>query len=751
MRTQIALFIGILFFASCGEEKKSNVSSVVAETNADAEQVVDVRTESTLEMVSILEDIKANNDPLLNLYDSKGRVPLIEKQLSDDPKKRFSPTWFGYCQDLIRAGDPEKSIEEFERYFDMSIPLADQIDHNNKLIVLELMALAYLRIGEEENCRNAHTEFSCILPLEEPGVHQLKEGSTKAIELYQIAYDKNPQDYQKWLINLGYMTLGNHAEEVPEKYAIPFPNWKMEEEEFPRFKEIAMNVGVAQNGLAGGACVEDFNNDGLLDIFATAFGIDEQARLFINNGKGGFDETTESAGLKGIFGGLNCLQADYDNDGNIDILILRGAWLEDAGKWPNSLLRNNGDGTFSDVTKEAGILSYFPTQTATWGDYNKDGNLDLFVAHESSPLQTSPCFLYENNGDGTFKDVSQDVGLGEVKGFIKGTVWGDIDNDGWPELYISVYDRENLLYKNENGVFTEMAKKAGVSEPIHSFPCWFWDVNNDGYQDLFVSGYDMAYPHVAADVYAKELQNKKTEISHPRLYINNKNGTFSEKTSTYNISRAMYPMGCNYGDLDNDGYLDFYLATGCPDYSAIVPNRMFRNVGGKKFEEVTSSGGFGHIQKGHAVSFADIDQDGDQDIYTVMGGAYNSDDFNNVLFENPGFGNNWIILELEGTKTNRSAIGTRIEVELDNGQKIYRIVSTGSSFGANCLRQEIGLGQAKKIASITIDWLNSEVQVLEDVAVNQKIKIKEGNAGFEALNHTYIPFAQGSGEHVHQH
>ena len=134
-----------------------------------------------------------------------------------------------------------------------------------------------------------------------------------------------------------------------------------------------------------------------------------------------------------------------------------------------------------------------------------------------------------------------------------------------------------------------------------------------------------------------------------------------------------------------------------------------------------------------------------------MGGAYTGDGFTNVLFENPGFGNNWIILELEGTKTNRSAIGTRLELTLDNGRKIYRIVSTGSSFGANCLRQEIGLGKAESLTSITIHWLNSEVQVLENVSVNQKIKITEGKDGFEVKEHKYIPFAKGSGEHAHQH
>lgn len=746
---QLLTIITCVILFSCGQEngeKNSNIAENTPEENTE----VDFRTDDTKEMANILHDLIVNNNPSLNAYSNPGRVNLLAAELNPDPNSRYNAVWFDYCTELMRAGDPEQCIVELEGYFDMSRPLREQINGNDGLLALELMALAYLRIGEQENCQNAHTEYSCILPLMEPGVHQLPKGSTKAIELYELAYDLNPKPYHKWLINLAYMTLGKHPQEVPQKYLIPFPNWEQERKDFPRFKEISMNLGLAQNGLAGGTCIEDFNNDGLLDIFATAFGMDEQARLFINNGKGGFDETTKEAGLTGIIGGLNCIQGDYNNDGYHDIFILRGAWIEDAGKHPNSLLKNNGDGTFSDVTIAAGLLAYYPTQTAAWADYNKDGYLDLFVGHETTDRQSSPCFLYTNNGDGTFSETTKENGLGDVSGFVKGVSWGDIDNDGWPELYVSIYDQANLLFKNNEGHFENIADKAGVSEPVNSFPCWFWDVNNDGYQDIFVSGYDLAYPNVVPDVYAQELENKATTISHPRLYINNKNGTFSERKSQYNLSKAMYPMGCNYGDLDNDGWLDFYLATGCPDYTAVVPNRMFRNVDGKRFEEVTSAGGFGHIQKGHGVAFADIDQDGDQDIYTVMGGAYSADDFTNVLFENPGFENNWIVIELEGTKTNKAAIGTRIELVLDNGEKRYRIVSTGGSFGANSLQQEIGLGDATKIKSLIIHWQNSEPQEFNDIAINQKIRITEESSEYKIENYKHIPFStENAGGHHH--
>jgi len=176
--------------------------------------------------------------------------------------------------------------------------------------------------------------------------------------------DHFPNEQYKWLINLAYVTLGKHPEKVPNKYLIGFPNWKLEQKDFPRFNEIAMNVGVAVNGLSGGTSLDDFNNDGLIDIFATSYGMQDQVKLYFNNGRGGFIDVIEQAGLTGIVSGLNCIHADYNNDGHKDILILRGAWLGKAGAHPNSLLKNNGDGTFSDVTRSSGLLSYHPTQTA---------------------------------------------------------------------------------------------------------------------------------------------------------------------------------------------------------------------------------------------------------------------------------------------------------------------------------------------------------------------------------------------------
>ena len=413
------------------------------------------------------------------------------------------------------------------------------------------------------------------------------------------------------------------------------------------------------------------------------------------------------------------VHGDYNNDGFADIFILRGGWFGEDGKIPNSLLRNNGDRTFTDVTISANIYSEFPTQTASWGDYNNDGWLDLLIGNETTNGPVYPSELYHNNGDGTFTEKSQSIGL-NIIGFIKAIVWGDIDNDGDQDIFVSRLGQPNSLYQNngksENWSFTDIGRKAGVLEPIDSFPAWFFDYNNDGWEDIWVSGYDNSSGHVAMDYLG--IPNKGET---PRLYKNNKNGTFTNVTIETNMNHPLLTMGSNYGDINNDGFLDIYLGTGDPDYRSIQPNRMFVNNNGRSFDDVTFHGRFGHLQKGHGVSFADIDGDGDQDVHAVMGGAYVGSVYQNTLYENPGnWINNWIGISLHGSKSNSLAIGARIEIVLDNGESIYRTVSSGGSFGGNPFKQMIGIGKNNQINKIKIYWPGSgKNQNLFDLKTNQ--------------------------------
>jgi hypothetical protein len=191
-------------------------------------------------------------------------------------------------------------------------------------------------------------------------------------------------------------------------------------------------------------------------------------------------------------------------------------------------------------------------------------------------------------------------------------------------------------------------------------------------------------------------------------------------------------MGHNYGDLDNDGWLDFYCGTGDPDFRTLIPNRMFRNSGGRFFQDVTTATGTGHIQKGHGVAFADFDDDGDQDVYSALGGAYSGDFARNALFMNPDTTNAWLKLKLVGTKANRAAIGARIKVTVQTpagARELHRVVSSGGNFGSNPLRQEMGLGDAMAITSVDIRWPGSDTrQTLTGLALNHSYQIREGDA-----------------------
>ena len=207
------------------------------------------------------------------------------------------------------------------------------------------------------------------------------------------------------------MTIGGYPVDVPPLFLVP-PSVFQSPITFPYFTNVAPPLGLNTFNMCGGVVVDDFDGDNYLDIFTTTWDTAESARWFRNNRDGTFVDRTVEAGLAGIHGGLNAVSADYDNDGHLDVLILRGAWLGSSGQHPNSLLRNRGDGTFTDVTFESGLGDvYYPTQTAAWADYDSDGDLDLYIGNEDTPDITAPCQLFRNNGDGTFVDVADEAGV----------------------------------------------------------------------------------------------------------------------------------------------------------------------------------------------------------------------------------------------------------------------------------------------------------------------------------------------------
>jgi hypothetical protein len=634
----------------------------------------------------------------------------------------------------LRLGRNEEAVKHLETAFGYLPAILKEIGNEEARGTVFHLALANLRMGETQNCVARHTAESCILPLQGSAVHVDQRGSRRAIDLLQRILSVDPNHVtSRWLLNIAYMTIGAWPDGVPPKHLVP-PSAFASDEEFPRFTNVSANLGLDRNNLSGGTIIDDLDGDHDLDVLISSFHTAGPLVLYRNEGDARFVDRTVEAGLEGLLGGLNMVQADYDNDGDVDLYVIRGAWLGAVGRHPDSLVRNNGDGTFTDVTFQAGLgRADWPSQTACWGDYDNDGDLDLFVGNETGPTLRSPCELFRNEGNGTFTEVAAEAGVENYR-FTKGAVWGDYDGDRLPDLYVSNLGEENRLYKNEgNGKFVDVAPRLGVTHPVRSFPTWFWDFNNDGALDIFVSSYWPPVYHTAASYMGLP---HGAELA--RLYVGDGRGGFRDAAVEMGIRRVMLPMGSNHGDLDNDGWLDFYLGTGYPGYEGLVPNVMFRNRGGKGFADVTTAGGFGHLQKGHAVAFADLDEDGDQDVFEQMGGAFAGDSFRNILFENPGFGNHWLKVKLIGKRSNRSAIGARLRAEIDEGgtrRSIYSHVNSGGSFGANPLRRHIGLGKADRVERLEVFWPTTGVtQVLEAILADQSIEITEDEASWRAIS-----------------
>lgn len=629
-------------------------------------------------------------------------------------------------------GDMTKAAENFERAREALVRgLLDHPEYSDDLIYLdEILGITYLRKGELDNCVHKHNAETCIFPLTKAAQHTIKAGSSAAVRHFIRHLKRNPENLEvRWLLNLAYMTLGSYPRNVPRDYLIP-TNGRANAEKLPRFPDASSELGIDIVNAAGGAILEDFDNDGLNDLVFSSVDACDSIRYFKNNGNRTFTDLTEKSGLSGQLGGINCVQTDYNNDGLLDIFVMRGGW-----EFPmrNSLLRNNGDNTFTDVTKESGLLSpSHRTHSVAWADFDLDGWLDLFVGHEETPSQ-----LFRNRQDGTFEDISDKAGVNRST-FVKGVSWGDYDQDGYPDLYVSNYSEKNLLYHNRgNGTFEEVAEKSMVSMPLMSFPTWFFDYDNDGSLDLFVAGFVPSVTEIA-----RRFLKMPPQAETMKLYRNDGRGEFVDVTAEVGLDRVVPTMGANFGDLDNDGFLDFYLGTGAPSYAALMPNFMFRNLEGRKFVDVTEETGTGHLQKGHGVAFGDVDNDGDQDIVANIGGFVPGDKYNKALFINPLSKGNWISIKLTGVKSNRASIGTRIKLSLSSADgkqsHRYREVSSGGSFGASPLTRHIGLGKNlrdNKIDEIEITWPASKTrQIFKDVPVNQFIEIVEMSKEYKVLH-----------------
>lgn len=720
----------------------------------------------TAEMAESLRVINARAyaAPQGNPFLNTARAAALEQQLVGQGPTDAMDVRFSLAEEQLKAGKTQVAIDGLEALVKAAGISWDSIAPHQKPF-FDLLAVAYMRLGEQANCLGNTAANICILPLKGGARHSRQHGARGAIQRYGSILRQYPDDRgSQWLLNLAYLQVGGYPGDVPAQWRIPGLASTPVQAGFPEYVNVADTVGLATTGLAGGANVEDFNGDGLLDVFTTSWGPRDPVHLFIADGKGGYDDRTAQAGLDGITGGLNTLHADYDNDGDEDIVVLRGAWMRESGPFPLSLLRNRGNGTFEDVTLDAGLYSVGPTNTAQFGDFNLDGRLDLFVGYESySKINGGPSHpskLFMGNADGTFTEVATRVGI-DIDDFVKGSVWGDVNDDGLPDLYLSVIYGRNRLYINKGGTsiadwrFEEQGGKAGVTLPLASFSTWFFDYDNDGHEDLFVPSYDVNTPmheFVAREYLGLPLVTRIGDVDvgfeDAKLFHNRGDGTFEDVTARAGLARKpMFTMGSNFGDLDNDGFLDFYLGTANPDLRSLIPNRMFRNVGGQRFEEVTLPGGFGHLQKGHASAFADLDRDGDEDVFAVQGGAYEGDVATSVLFRNPGWaGTHWLSLRLVGTTANRGAIGARVEVVAEDStgavRSLFRTVRTGGSFGAGSLELHIGLGHAARVREVRVQWPDRarSRSTYTALAMDRAWRLTQGQPTAAALERPVVPF-----------
>lgn len=606
------------------------------------------------------------------------------------------------------------------------------------------LALSYMRLAEAESClaklRGGHAGHApsslCSLPLRR--AHERQEPSRQAIRALERLLDRwgdgSDGKLYRWLLNFSYMTVGGFPREVPAKHLLRTPfidAFYGREAELRRhvyahlrFIDRARELGVENHGTGRGVAAEDFDGDGDLDLIATgSFG---GVRYYRNEGGSRFVDATAGSGLESVLQPLTVSMADHNGDGWMDLFVAR--------PYAHYLLfANDGDGTFTDVTPRSGLLDSLPaggiatTWMSTWGDVDNDGDLDLFVTNwafrvpfvtglAAERRQDSKLFL---NEEGRFHDATADFGLaGRVEDrHLIGVGFGDYDGDGWLDLYLTgPMPGTSALLRNVRGRQGRRFEETGAldwHEP--GFTAAFVDVDHDGRLDVFHGGFSDARTAVTQAVFGEHLGDYRS--GHNAILLQLPGGSFVPRKDLFGGRLAMGSMGASFGDLDNDGCHDFYIGTGNPEPWFILPNLMYRGEerGGRctgRMENISMLNGFGNVQKGHGIVFFDFDGDGDQDVYSSLGGMWPADPWPSQLFVNESAtGNRWVKIRLRGRRSNRFGLGSRIEVRAagEGGPPIVRtyLMDGKTCFGSAPYLAHIGLGRATRIREVRVTWLGS--------------------------------------------
>lgn len=575
--------------------------------------------------------------------------------------------------------------------------LARPLSVEQKIEVLREMGVAYYRLED------------------------FNEAARHFYEALQLRHD--PID--RWLLRVALDQLPA-APPLPENALFPLAALKADTGQPPslQFENIAPELGL--NRLDGnGTCAwGDVDGDGQLDVVLAGSGT--FLALYRNQGRR-FREITSEAGLGGTPSGYSLNLVDYDNDGRLDLYVALNGW---SGPMNNRLFRNLG-GRFADVTETSGAGDPGSGFVSLWGDLDNDGALDFVVANGVLKDGSTPQ-VYRNNRDGTFTNVTKSAGINEPPTYgAIGIALGDYDRDGDLDLLINGLDAApNRLYRNEGGWrFREVAAQAGVLQPPHNgFVCFFLDYNNDGWPDILTTSL-APWPAVVEGLMKGFFVASPSNV-HPdavRLFRNNGDGTFRDVTFQARLYAPMGVMGAGVADLDNDGYVDLYFGNGDPQMTRLEPNRFFRNRGDGTFDDLTWITGFARMgNKGHGVAFVDWEDDGDLDVYAQLGGHYPGDHAENAFYRNLAASrNHWLEVELIGTQSNRYGVGATVLAKA-GGWTLWREVKGGEGFGAtNPYRVHFGLGPHTLVDSLEVRWPSGKRQTFSRVRANQVYKIRE--------------------------
>lgn len=530
-----------------------------------------------------------------------------------------------------------------------------------------------------------------------------------------------------WILRIARERLGASTEELDSIFRLR-PDLNEAETEL-WFEDIAPQLGIDRLDGYGPNAWGDYDRDGDFDLFVS--GGDSFSSLFKNAGDH-FEDVTQVVGLGSTNSGFSSTFVDIDNDGWLDLYIGRNGW---NGPAPNALFRNLGGESFENATESSGGHDLGDSFVHAWSDVDRDGDLDLYICNGIT-LTGATNRLLRNNGDGTFTDITIEAGLNEPSGTQTiGAAFGDYDKDGWPDLFVSGCYTYNRLYHNlGNGVFEEVATVAGVDGVSHfsaGYVCFFADFNNDTWPDILrtsLAPWRDVLSSLSSEYDGLTPAQKRRLADHsPRLYLNNQDGTFVDTTIEAGLGHPSGTMGANVSDIDNDGWLDIYFGTGSPLLSRLEPDRFYRANGDGTFSDVTFVTGLGNLGKGHGVTTCDFDGDGDLEIYAAEGGMVHGDLWNNAFYVNQHANqNHWFHVDLEGVDSNRDGLDSQLTVTTGS-RTFYREAHNGEGFGStNSPTIEFGLGDEDRVDCLEIRWPSGTVQLFENLEVDQRIFVREG-------------------------